>query len=63
VTHRPDPMTLNLPNFRQAPTPAAYRLVPLGYLQQLDRRLATMRILLWAVLASVALLALVVGVR
>ena len=63
MTHRPDPMTLNLPNLHQPPTPAAYRLVPLGYLQQLDRRLATMRILLWAVLLAVAMLALVVGLK
>lgn len=56
-------MTLNLPNFRQAPTPAAYRLVPIGFLQQLDQRLATMRILLWAVLLAVAMLALVVGLK
>lgn len=47
----------------QYQTPTTHRLVPLDFLKNVDRRLATIQATLYALLACVVLLALLVGSR
>ena len=63
LIHRPDPVTLNLPQLPGPVSPSTYRLVPLGFLKNLDQRLAIIQATLYALLLGVVLLALLVGLR